>query len=371
MYLTNTPADNRLHPTERHLAKRLREDHGYRTALFGVQHECAHEHVHNVLRPHVQFVTDPWPAASKSAQAFERWLPDAAAGDRPFYAQIGLHEAHLGAFYSGNPPAIYPAATDDERGLARPAWLVDDGRSRETIATLQGLLRRGDELVSRVRAALERAGIARETLVCVCVDHGVGLPRAKGTCYDAGTEVGWLLHWPGMLPEGHVVDALCGQVDVLPTLLELMKLPPATEAHGRSFADHARGDTCDERHDAVFSHMTEAARSIRTRRHKLIRNFRPPGVGAGQLRGMTLADGFVVGPTHLELYDLDVDPDERHNLADDPAHATVRDDLDARLWRYLAEHDDFVLHEPVRDAWQAATREPRPALTSPGAPPSG
>jgi hypothetical protein len=62
----------------------------------------------------------------------------------------------------------------------------------------------------------------------------------------------------------------------------------------------------------------------------------------------------VIAP--VELYDLEHDPNEFHNLANDPAHAAVRAELDARLWNFLLDHNDFVVNEPVRDDWQRQTR---------------
>ena len=366
MGLTNTVVDNRIFPREVHLARRLRHEHGYHTALFGVQHECAHEHVTEVIDPHERFNTDPWPIATRSADAFEQWIDRRSWADQPFYAQIGTYEGHLHAFYSGRPPAHYPQVADDTDGVAQPFYIEPDDRAHATVANLQGLLHHGDAMIGRVADALHRAGLADNTLIVMCVDHGVGLPRAKATCYDTGTGVAWVLRWPRVIPAGAECHALAAHVDVLPTVLELLDLPLPDNLHGHSFADHARGRRADERNRFVFSHMVDSARSIRSRTHKLIRNFTPPNPGVGFARtGLTIhraCTAAVDQPSHLELYDLAADPRETTNLAHDPAHRALRDDLDRRLWAYLFEHRDFITEEVARTDWQVETRRQRSAF---------
>jgi len=359
MSLTNTPFGNRIHPHVPHLAARLGEM-GYATALFGVQHECAHEHVHEVLRVEEQFDTDPWPQAPVSAANFERWLAE-RDDERSFYAQIGFFEAHLGSFLNNDAKPNYPLAGDEENGLHVPPHIEETEYGRQAIRTLQGYLHRGDTAIGRILKALDEHGQTERTLVVMCVDHGVGLPRAKTTCYDPGIGVSWILRWPGVVPAGTVVDALATHVDILPTLLDLIGLPVPAECDGHSFAAHVRGQSREELNDAVFSHMVETTRSIRTRNHKLIRNFRPPArFSAGPLPVLQKAETHRTaedGPPHVELYDLRRDPNEFNNLAAEPAFRSILEELNGRLWDFLLDVDDFIVHDPVRTPWQRRTRE--------------
>lgn len=355
MTLANNAMMNRLHVTETHLCRRLKEQHGFRTALFGVEHEVAHEHVTEIMNPDERFCTDPWRDAEHTAAAAEKWLRERADDTQPFYAQIGLLEAHLGRYYAGN----RALPRDTEHGLAVPPYLEDTPEARDVVATLQGLLRRGDEAIGRILAALEESGRDRDTIVMMCVDHGVGLPRAKTTCYDGGTGVAWIIRYPGTIPAGTVVESMTAHVDVLPTLLDLAGLAVPDSVHGMSFAAHARGESNEDLRDAAFSHMVENIRSIRTRTHKFIRNFRRPRRGTYKgndaVRPASALTVFEEAP-HVELYDLAADPGETRNLAGDPAHAEVQARLDARLWNFLLDQDDFVVNEPVAGEWQAESR---------------
>ncbi len=258
---------------------------------------------------------------------------------------------------------------DVETDVHIPPYLQDTPGARKAVGYLQGMLRIGDRAIGRVLDTLAETGLERDTLVIMCVDHGVGLPRAKTTCYDPGTAVSWLMRWPGVIPESNVVDAMATQVDVFPTVFELCGWPVPCSVQGRSFAAHVRGKRTEEINDAVFCHMVEVLRSVRTHRYKFIRNLRRPrwpGVPAPVLfedaRNKSEQDdspvegtGEDVGHPFVELYDLEKDPNEFTNVAADPAYADVRSDLDSRLWEFLIAHDDFTLHEPPRTAWQQQT----------------
>lgn len=365
MTLTNGPMENRIHPHVPHLARRLK-GLGYRTALLGIQHECAHEHVEQVMAIDEQIGTDPWPHADLLAPQARGWLERQRGRETPFYLQVGTIDAHLNRFYTGAPPRSdepYPPVQDETLGLAAPGYLAGSAEDRASVATLQGLIRRGDRLMGAILDALDATGLADDTIVAMCVDHGVGLSRAKTTCYEAGNRVAWIMRAPGRLPAGRTVDTLCGHIDVLPTLWELLGEPAIAGLDGRSLVAHARGETAAPVHPAVFSHMVEETRCIRTATHLLIRNLAPPRYHS---RRADCADQW--GPTkpklprpasgpHLELYDRRADPDCLRDLAGDAVHAGLRDRLDTELWDFLIDHDDFAIHASVRDDWQSATRD--------------
>ncbi len=358
MYLTNTVNNNRLRETEQHLCRRMKHEHGYSTALFGVQHECAHEHITEIMDPDERFNMHPWPDADVSAAALCNWLSERDA-QRPFYAQIGFFEAHISRYLMALEERNYTGTSDDQNGLTQPPYLDDSSGSRRTVAALQGLLHRGDAAIGMILDALDQHGLADDTIVMMCVDHGVGLPRAKTTCYDPGIETAWIIRYPKRIPAGTVVDELSTHVDALPTLFDLADLPVPENVQGVSFAAHAQGHDAGPKRDAVFAHMVENTRSIRTERYKLIRHFREPSHNyqiAHVGERITSARHRNYPATHLELFDLDKDPNEINSVVEDPGYREVLADLDTRLWDFLLDHNDFLVHETVNDEWQEATR---------------
>ena len=156
-----------------------------------------------------------------------------------------------------------------------------------------------------------------------------------------------------LVERGHrvrVLDPLMSNVDLTPTLLDLLGAPVPDTMQGVSQAALLRGEMSPPARDAVFVmfHRHDRwfeARCVRTKRHKLIRNLSPSRVNALPFR-MSGANARDERPV-VELYDLAADPHELNNLADDPAHADVRKGLSDRLFTWMEDVDDPALHGHV------------------------
>lgn len=116
----------------------------------------------------------------------------------------------------------------------------------------------------------------------------------------------------------------------------------------------------DEVRDAIFAEKTyhvayEPERCVRTHRYKYIRRYddaHPTPVVAntddGQSKDLLLANGWAERPVPQEqFYDIVFDPNEAHNLAGDPAHADVLDEMRVRLREWMHETRDPLLDGPV------------------------
>jgi choline-sulfatase len=195
------------------------------------------------------------------------------------------------------------------------AELGTDARRRLALACYFGLVNFLDEQVGRVLAALDRSGQADETVVIFSSDHGDnqgvrGLWN-KSMLYRESTEVPLILAGPGV-PEGHVCSTLVNLVDVAPTVLESAGRPVPAEWPGHSLRQVAREPDDPSREGFSEYH----------------------GVGSPSaaclLRRGRWAYHHYVGFAP-ELFDLDADPGQTRDLADDPRCAAVRDDLSRRL----------------------------------------
>ena len=186
------------------------------------------------------------------------------------------------------------------------------------------------------------------------------MPLAKGTLYDPGLKIGAILRWPGRIAAGERLSELTSNVDLLPTILEAIgggeDIP--ADLDGLSLWSALTGGGGPDR-DAIFAEMTwhdfyEPMRAIRTAGHKLIRNF--------EVRdGLQVAADIRLSPIiphmrwelrnwrrpEFELYDLEADPHEHHNLAGDPSVADIESGLNLRLTQYLQATDDPILAGPV------------------------
>jgi arylsulfatase A-like enzyme len=330
-----------LAPGERHIA-RLLCDAGYHTILFGLQHVTFHPENLGFR----QIERDR--PADGVAENVERWP---SAPHLPFYWEINFFEPHRPFDFGG-------VAPDREAGVQIPPYLPDNEAAREELVGMQGAIRKVDAAVARILGALERDGLTENTLVVFTADHGIAFPRAKTTLYDPGIETALLVRWPaGGITGGRVYPELISNVDILPTLLEAAGLPVPANVQGRSLLPLLQGRPYTPR-TAVFAEKTyhelyDPQRCIRTNRHKLTVHFE---VASRAYASTDITDG----PTYktmandlakersmLELYDLQQDPAEQQNLANDPANAALVADLVRQLRAWMHETQDPLLAGPV------------------------
>jgi arylsulfatase A-like enzyme len=344
--LAHPPFDWRLPPRERHLAQILKE-HGYATALVGMQHLIAHGRAEELGYERVLPVA-PAPQAAEAAVAL---IGELAAGDRPFYLEVGFEEPHRPYDFGGAQP-------DDSRGVAVPPYLPDVPDARRDLADFQGAIRVMDAGVGRVLTGLRALGLDDDTWVVFTADHGAAMPRAKGTLYDPGLEVALLMRWPaGGLRGGRDFGELLSNVDVTPTLLDGLGLPVPDNLHGRSFWPLVT-DTPYRPRTEVFAEKTfhtayEPMRGIRTTTHKCIVNLEigtavdVPADIRESLIYPHLIQEYGRVRDHVELYDLFADPWEHTNVAGRPDLADVEARLRRHLLEWMRETDDPLLRGPV------------------------
>ncbi|OAM89699.1 sulfatase [Termitidicoccus mucosus] len=95
-----------------------------------------------------------------------------------------------------------------------------------------------DAQIGRVLDALDRTGLAQNTIIVLWSDHGYHLGEhglwCKTTCYESDTRVPFIIATPDGRPRGVRTDALVELLDIYPTLVELCGLPPREKLEGRS-----------------------------------------------------------------------------------------------------------------------------------------
>lgn len=344
-------------------------DYEYETHLFGLQHvtddldRLGFEHIHSGanLSPAVSPSIHEINRARKIADTIEVFF-DKDPFDYPFFASIGFFELHRGetddGLYTFGGPEY---ESDDPEEIAPLPYLPDDPGIREDLADMHGAVRAVDDAVGTVTDALERAGLDEETLVIFTTEHGIAFPRAKGSCYDPGIEAALLLRYPGVIDDGNRCDELVSNVDVVPTILDLLDESVPEGIAGRSFLPLLTDEEYFSR-DQLFAEMTwhdryNPMRTIRTEEYKYIRNFwHLPSVYLTNDVFMSRAGRAVRERFHSgrrpyeELYDLDADPYEKANLADDPDYDHVCNQLRNRLMRWMQTTDDPLLKGPVPPA---------------------
>jgi N-sulfoglucosamine sulfohydrolase len=296
---------------------------------------------------------------------FERCFREflASVRERRFAAVIAFHDPHR-PFEEEAPerPAVDPKA------LEVPAFLWDTPDTRLDLARYYDCVARLDRGVGRVLAALADAGHAEDTLVIFTSDNGASFPFAKSTLYEAGVRMPFVAHGPGV--RSGVSGEFVSLLDVLPTALELFGLPPRA-VDGASLAPLLfEGRALDR--GSFVSMQTDnlggesfPSRALHARRWKYIRNFRSDTAAVTNVVGHTLTwesgkalartdervakrmESYIYRPVE-ELYDLERDPCELANLAEDASAAAVRDASRDKLRAWMHAHGD-----PMLASWDA------------------
>jgi len=353
----------------------LLKSSGYHTGLIGKLH----------VNPESAFPFDfrAIPGANFNREHSVQDYADAAAqfwtetGDRPFFLSVNFPDAHLPFLRQANGRPKRPLSADD---VSPMPWVgVGSARIREQVANYYNCLERLDEGVGLLLAELDKAGLVENTIVFYIGDHGAQFPRGKGTVYEGGLRVPLLVRWPGQAKAGIVRDELVSTIDILPTALQAAGVEPPAPLPGRALQPLLAGRPDGAWRRYIFGFTTGSfpracfvQHSIRDERFKLISSPRPrtENLDAGTyldeehqhfvVSGATAeeqaaAPEFVQRafarwsrPPLYELYDLQKDPGEWKNLADDPEHAEVKQRLVDALRKWQQEiRDPFLVQKHV------------------------
>ncbi|UCC86155.1 MAG: sulfatase-like hydrolase/transferase [Anaerolineales bacterium] len=187
-----------------------------------------------------------------------------------------------------------------------------------------------DDQIGRILAALQELGQAENTIVVFTSDHGdyMGAHRLmlKGVpAFEEAYRVPLILNGPGV-PAGRRVEEIISLVDLAPTLIEL-STGGDFPCHGRSLLPLLQPRVSEWRSEAFAEFHGQ--RFFYTQRVLWQDNYK------------YVFNGF----DEDELYQLDVDPHEMHNLARDPAHRPVLEEMAGRMWEITRQTGDFNMYQ--------------------------
>ena len=279
--------------------------------------------------------------------------------DRPFFAQIHIRESHKGPTWEEARKQDYLV---DPKKIELPPYYPDHPVVRNEFANYLDDVNLADRKLGAVFTALEKEGLASNTLVFFMGDHGRCLLRGKQWLYTAGVHVPLLMRWPGVTKAASVREDIVSSLDMTATTLWAAggEIPPTVQgrpllgplAKPRDYVVTAR-DRCDMTLDRI--------RSVRTTRYNYIRNFMPerPYTQFNQyIQGSyptqsvmqkLFAEGKLNAAQALfmaarkpeeELYDLTRDPHEVDNLAKSPGQAPLMAEMRKRLDGWIRDSKD-------------------------------
>lgn len=340
---------------------------GYHTAVSGKLH----------LSPNERFPYNDFIPKTGSRQALTGVI--ARAAGRPWFL------LHNSTTYTHRPfvnSEKQPISIDPAK-VKLPAHLPDTPVARRDWAEYLDGVQRNDRVVGEVMAALRESGQEANTLVIFMGDHGPAYQHGKMTPFHLGLHIPFVIRLPGGKPL--VSNDLVSELDLLPTLLDVLGIPYDSPLHGISLKPLLEGKADAKGHDFIFSEVSGRSlkqqrgmeeRSVIDATHQLIvrSHLDEPKVINADLRDMKpwlnriyretvrvkaqFPEAFRIlqemdpqalggKPPLIELYDLQRDPDELHNLAADPTQRLHLERLYAALKQWHTYTQDSTMVMPT------------------------
>ncbi|MFM2166389.1 MAG: hypothetical protein RIS79_760 [Verrucomicrobiota bacterium] len=324
--------------------------------------------------------------AASWGRAAKRGMDAAKAAGKPFCLLLNVADPHKPFYAEGNrgqtvPDDNVPSKVFTPEEIPVPGFLPDDPAVRKELAHYYSSVRRADDCVGEILAALKASGEDENTIIIFLSDHGMPLPFAKTQLYHHSSRTPLMIRWPGVTKDGAVDEAhLISTVDLLPTILDMLGIASPGGFDGKSFAEVLKGGAQPER-TMIFKEHNENAggqntpmRAVQTKDWLYI--FSPwsngtrvmSGATAGtstcrQMRVLAKNNEQIAARIDLfdhrvpeEAYEVRYDPDALTNLIAKPEHAERVAELEKALEDWMVRTKDPLL-EVFRKRDDAAFRD--------------
>ena len=364
-------------PENVRLLPEIFREHGYYNVLAHVDHPAKQrylpENPKDLGKSDYNFTWDRacYDTGGSPGLRFEAW--PGFTSDRPFFAQVQLR--------GGKFRTEEARAQVDESSIKVHPYYPDRPVFIDRWARYLAAVIHLDTEVGMIMDQLEAGGFAENTAVFFFADHGPDNIRHKQTLYDGGIHVPLIVRPPSSQSMCGARSDLVSQIDIAARSLGFAGIPVPSGMHGADlfapdFQPREYIVAARDRSGANIDHV----RCVRTDRYKYIRNFYPekPSFSpenymyrtshATVLRNLHEAGQLNAAQSRFldadrpeeEFYDLQIDPHEINNLADDPSCSAKLAELRGVLDRWIERTGDLgALKEPV-DEMQENTWYHRP-----------
>ena len=269
---------------------------------------------------------------------------------QPFFAVFNIEATHESNLWTR---ADQPLRVDPDKVPVPPYFPENNPVIRKDLARMYDNIMRMDRAVGHLLDELKADHLLDSTIIIFCSDHGGPIAWYKREVYDRGTHIPFIVRFPDQKNAGTKEEELHSLVDIAPTVLSLAGLHPPAYLQGQAFlgkekAPHPRAfvftarDRMDEQYDLI--------RAVRNKRYQYVRNYDPDipryhdnayrlhmpmmqeilRLKAAKQLTPALKSWFARKPAE-ELYDLQTDPYELHNLAAEHGLADVLTRMRAAL----------------------------------------
>jgi arylsulfatase A-like enzyme len=224
-----------------------------------------------------------------------------------------------------------------------PAYFADIPEVRNDIARKYSNIEELDRRIGVIMKQLEEDGLLENTIIMFWSDHGGNLLRQKRAVGNSGLNVPLIIRYPDKKMAGKVDDRIVSLMDLGPTVMSLLNIQPPEHYDGKAFAGTYEEEPRTYAFGSAdrFDEVTDMQRSVLDGRFVYIKNFLPhlPLIYRSNYREQIKMNAkliemsrnkelsgdaayiFMETKPREELYDLESDPYEVHNLANDPLYA--------------------------------------------------
>ncbi len=275
----------------------------------------------NIFQPHPPF----FPTAEYLSHYDQAKMPNPAyqegeLGNKPIFQTVD----HNGA-YGGTSTSFTRTSPEEHRRMT---------------AAYYAMVEQVDTEMGRMLRVLEETGQADNTIVIFMSDHGEmlgdhGIYQKGPYFYDCLTRIPLIIRWPGHVKADLKADALVELVDLAPTLMDAAGIPIPSGMQGRSLIPLLTGKETTHR-DSVYIEYFDANATYEI----------PPMMTSVRTAKWKL--NFCDKPKMGELYDLEKDPGEFHNLWNNPHYKDTQEMMLQTLVSRMIETTDPL---PERHSW--------------------
>lgn len=229
------------------------------------------------------------------------------------------------AFYGAKPgELVQPEGMSDEEGRK---W-----RYQRYIKDYLACVKSVDDNIGRVLNYLDANGLADNTVIVVTSDQGFYLGDHgffdKRFIYEESLRMPFMVRYPKMVKANSVNEDIITNIDFAPTLLDLAGIQTGEKMQGDSFKPILVGNTPSDWQEAMYYHYYEFPYWHHVQPHYGIRT-----------KKFTLAH-FYYNIDVWELYDLEKDPEQLHNIINDPQYTNVIKDLKSQLKGLMSKYEN-------------------------------
>ena len=286
----------------------------------------------SLLRPHPPFIVpEPYNAMyhPDEVPGFRRAsTPEAEAESHPYAAYMLRH--HLG-----------------REGLDLRTHPNDEPAMRQLRATYYGMMSEVDHNIGRMIASLKASDEYDNTMIVLTSDHGEQLwdhwMLGKESHFDQSVQIPLIIRAPGSFSKegrGRVVEAFTENIDVMPTILDILGCEVPLQCDGRSLTSFLTGDEPDDWRKEV--HWEIDFRDVLNGKPEKEMGLRLDACSLCVLRDRRYKYVHFTDLPPL-LYEISADPNELTNLAGDPAHAGVVAEYAQKMLSWRMVHEERTL----------------------------